>query len=110
MVTKTAVKKAVPEKATAGLVAVVVTTSDKGVFFGYANPKDFAEKTIRIEKARMCVSWSSSIRGQVGLAAVGPDKQCRISWAAKFIVLQNVTSVQGCTDEAVRQWESDSWA
>lgn len=78
-VTKTKTKPSSKAKTLA--TGLVVTTSDRGVFFGYGFPT--TEKTIRIEKARMCVSWSSDIRGVVGLAAVGPSKNCKISWGGR---------------------------
>lgn len=87
---------------------LVVTTQHKGVFFGYGSKT--AGKTIVLKQARMCVSWSSTIRGVLGLAAVGPDANCRISFAAPELTLQDVTAVLTCSKEAAIAWEKGPWA
>lgn len=86
---------------------LVVTTAHKGVFFGYGTVT--TDKTIRLEKARMCVSWSSDVKGIVGLAANGPTKNCRIGPAAPAITLQDVTSVMETSIEAEAQWNLQPW-
>lgn len=88
--------------------ALIVTTTHKGVFFGYGMPSDAT--TIRIEKARMCVYWSEDVKGVLGLAATGPTKGCRIGPAVPAITLRDVTSVMECSEEAVKQWEKTLWA
>lgn len=89
-------------------VPLVVTTKNKGVFFGYAQPT--TEATIRIERARMCVFWSVAMKGVLGLAVIGPDKECRIGPAVPGITLQDVTSVMECTPEAAQKWEAQPWS
>lgn len=86
---------------------LVVTTTHKGVFFGYGTVT--TAKTIRLEKARMCVSWSSDVKGIVGLAANGPTKNCRIGPAAPAITLQDVTSIMETSIEAEAQWNLQPW-
>lgn len=97
MVTKTKTK----------LAPLVVTTSHRGVFFGYGLPTDGSE--IRLEKARMCISWSSDIKGVLGLAAVGPSKTCKIGLSVPAITLRDVTSVMECSEEAAAKWEQGPW-
>lgn len=87
--------------------AVVVTTAHKGVFFGYA--EDTSGDTINLRAARMCVYWTTDLRGFMGLAAMGPAKGCRIGPAAD-IEVRNVTSVVECSPEAVEKWEKAPWA
>jgi hypothetical protein len=94
-------------KAKNGQVPLVVTTEHKGVFFGYGEPS--AEKTIRIEKARMCVYWSTDVRGVLGLASVGPSKSCRVGPPVPAITLQGVTSIMECSPEAAEKWEGQPW-
>src|SRR5208283_1005402 len=77
--------------------AVVVTTAHRGVFFGYATDVDGA--VINLRAARNCVSWSSDVRGFIGLAATGPSERCRVGPAAD-IQLRDITSVIQCTPEA----------
>ena len=86
--------------------AVLVTTAHRGVFFGYAEATD--GDTIRLRAARNCIYWSPATKGFLGLAAGGPDKDCRIGPAAD-IELRNITSVAECTPEAVAAWEKAPW-
>ena len=86
--------------------AVVVTTEHRGVFFGYATDTD--GEAIKLRAARNCVSWSSDIRGFMGLAATGPSKSCRVGPAAD-ISLRAITSVMECTQEATQAWEAAPW-
>lgn len=88
--------------------AVVVTTSHRGVFFGYGVPS--AAETIRIENARMVVYWSSDVRSVVGLAANGPSTSCKIGPAAPGITLRDVTAVIECTAEAAQKFEDCKWS
>ena len=85
---------------------VVVTTDQKGVFFGYA--KDTEGKTIRLEEARLCIYWDSACKGFMGLAVGGPTQKCRIGPAAT-ITLRGITSVVECTDKAAEKWEQAPW-
>lgn len=87
--------------------AVVVTTAHRGVFFGYATKTD--GETIFLRAARLCVYWSSDLRGFMGLAATGPNKGCKIGPPAD-IELRAITSVVAVTPEAVAKWESAPWS
>jgi hypothetical protein len=86
---------------------VLVTTEYRGVFFGYADKTD--GDTIKLERARNCIYWSSDVQGFLGLASRGPTKSCRIGPAAD-IELRKVTSVTEVTPAAVDAWESAQWA
>lgn len=94
-------------KETKASVPLVVTTTHKGVFFGYGVPSH--SSTIRITDARMCVYWSSDVKGVVGLAASGPTKGCRIGPAAPAITLLDVTAVMEASPEAEAQWKMEPW-
>lgn len=87
--------------------AVVVTTVHRGVFFGYAD--DTSGETIKLRAARLCVHWTTDLRGFMGLASMGPGTGCRIGPAAD-IEVRSVTSVTECTPEAVEKWEKAPWA
>ena len=86
--------------------AVLVTTAHRGVFFGYATKTD--GETIDLKRARLCVYWSSDIRGFMGLASVGPSKSCRIGPPAD-IELRAITAVVSVTPEAAKKWEGAPW-
>lgn len=87
--------------------AVVVTTQHRGVFFGYAEETDGA--IIKLRAARNCLSWSSDVKGFMGLAATGPSKTCRVGPAVD-ISLRDITSVIECTPQAVQAWEGAPWS
>lgn len=86
--------------------AVIVTTAHKGVFFGYA--KDTSGSTIALRAARLCVYWSSDLRGFMGLASSGPNSNCKIGPSAD-IELRDVTSVVEVSPEATAKWEKGFW-
>lgn len=85
-------------------IGVVITTAHRGVFFGYI-PKLTDAKSITAKKVRMAVYWSADVRGVLGLAATGPVSGCKITPAVDEMVINDVTSVMKCTDEAVKAWE-----
>jgi hypothetical protein len=87
--------------------AVVVTTEYRAVFFGYAEATD--GDVIKLRAARICLTWSPDVRGFMGLAATGPDKQSRVGPAAD-IEVRKITSVIECTPEAVAAWEAAPWS
>ncbi len=86
--------------------AVIVTTEHRGVFFGYA--KDIDGETIALRAARLCVYWSADMRGFMGLASMGPSKDCKIGPAAD-ITLRKITGVVEVTPAAVERWEAAPW-
>lgn len=90
--------------------AILVTTAHRGVFFGYVPEEtDLTQTILKLERARLCVFWSSEIRGFMGLSVTGPNKNCKIGPAAKSITLQSITSILECTDEAIKNWEKEPW-
>jgi hypothetical protein len=72
------------------------------VFFGYATKTD--GETIKLEGARNCLYWSKDMRGFMGLASIGPSKDCRIGPRAD-IELRSITAVLDVVAEAVKRWE-----
>lgn len=83
--------------------SVLVTTAHRGVFFGYANETTGA--TIDLKRARNCIYWSVDLRGFIGLAAYGPNANCKIGPAAD-IQLRDITSVSEVTAEAAKKWDA----
>lgn len=86
---------------------VIVTTEYRGVFAGKLVEQ--TEEYIILKHARMCVRWSSSMHGILGLGAKGPNDACRISPAVPRITLKKVTSVTEMTDVAWKAWEKEPW-
>src|ERR1700680_802078 len=62
--------------------AVLVTTTHRGVFFGYAD--DTGGASIKMRAARNCIYWSADVKGFLGLASTGPTKSCKIGPAANI--------------------------
>lgn len=87
--------------------AVLVTTSHRGVFFGYATETDGA--VINLKRARNCIYWSTKEKGFLGLASSGPSSACKVGPAAD-IELRDITCVAEVTDEAAKAWEIAPWA
>lgn len=87
--------------------AVLVTTANRGVFFGYTKNPD--GETIKLRSGRNVVYWGRAMRGFLGLASIGPDNTCKIGPAAN-IQVRNVTSVSDVTNEAVVKFEAAPWA
>jgi hypothetical protein len=85
---------------------VIVTTAHKGIFFGYA--KSTSGPTIQLRGARLCVYWSSDLRGFMGLASHGPNGNCKIGPAAD-IELRDITSVVEVTKDAADKWNLAPW-
>lgn len=85
---------------------VVVTTAHRGVFFGYA--EDTSGKVVDLKACRNCLSWTSEVRGFLGLAAKGPTAGCRVGPSVD-VTLHDVTCVAECTPDAVAAWESEPW-
>ena len=101
MSTKTKAKK----------TAVLITTSHRGVFFGYTEKKPeeiIAKKACFLTRARNCIYWPSSQKGFLGLASEGPHKEARVGPSAD-LGLSDVTGVALCSDVAVNAWESAPW-
>ena len=94
-------------KSTSAERAVIVTTTHRGVFFGYATDTD--GPTIKLRAARMCVSWSSDMHGVMGLANPGPSRTCRIGPPVDFEV-RDITGVMEVTPGAVEKWEAAPWS
>lgn len=87
--------------------AVIVTTEHRGVFFGYANKTD--GETINLKRSRLCVYWSADVRGFMGLAATGPNRNCKIGPPAD-ITLRKITAVLEVSPEAEKAWNEGFWA
>ncbi len=84
---------------------VLVTTEFRGVFFGHVKDDSKAPAEITLTGARNCIYWHSSVGGFLGLAAKGPNDQCRIGVRVGELTLYKITSVTPVEDTAVKAWE-----
>lgn len=88
-------------------IAVLVTTSHRGVFFGYTSETEGA--IIKLRAARNCLYWPSEQKGFMGLASSGPVAGCRIGPAVNM-ELRDITAVGMCSEVAVAAWEKAPWS
>jgi hypothetical protein len=88
---------------------VLITTANRGVFFGYTT-EGGAPETMTIRRARNVIYWPAANRGFLGLAADGPAHGARIGPQVPGLALRNVTSVSDVTAEAVAKFEAAPWA
>lgn len=88
--------------------AVVVTTEHRGIFFGYL-VKDNGKTSVELRNARNCISWTANVQGFVGLSVSGPKDGCRVGPPAPTMTLYGITSVMGCSQEAVTAWENSKF-
>lgn len=92
------------------LPVLITTDKDKrGVFMGYINPKDVEKTVLEATDVRMCVYWSEEVKGVLGLASTGPDKNCRITKAVPKARLHGVTAILDITDKAEKNWKKEPW-
>lgn len=99
-----------PKKTTkkqTSLKPVLVTTEFRGIFFGYVKEDKKLPLEIILTGARNCIYWSANVGGFLGLATIGPNKDCRIGKRVEqpFKVFK-ITSVTEVTDDAVKAWEN----
>lgn len=97
----------ITKKAGSKQIAVLVTTTHRGVFFGYAAETN--NKTINLTAARNCLYWPASVGGFVGLATGGPNAQTKTGPACDM-TLHDVTAVLKCTPEAEKAWINAKWS
>lgn len=87
---------------------VVVTTEFRGVFFGEFEKYDAGARTVFLKDAANCISWTSHVRGFLGLAKYGPSCDCKVGPKVPKLMLEKVTSISDCTKEAVLAWKKAS--
>ena len=95
MTTKTKTK-------TATARPVIVCTSHRGVFFGYAESTE--GDSIRLKGARMAIQFGTT-KGVMQLAETGPTSSSKIS-ARADIEVRGITAVFEVTPAALAKWEA----
>ena len=84
--------------------AVLITTEYRGVFFGHVKDSSKLPDEITLTEARNCLYWSTDIGGFLGLASIGPSKECRIGTQVKQLTLYKVSSVTLIEKQAEAKW------
>lgn len=80
---------------------VIVCTSHRGVFFGYA--ADTSGDVIHLKDARMAIYWGTT-RGVMQLAESGPTGTSKIS-AKADIEVRSITAVFEVSPDAEAKWK-----
>lgn len=84
--------------------AVLVTTKYRLVIFGYIKDDKKLPAEITITGARNCIYWDKC-GGFLGLAATGPNSNCRIGARIDEIKIYEITSVTPVSEGAEKAWE-----
>lgn len=98
---KTSVKKTTKKAPARKERAVLVTTTHKGVFFGYATQT--SGDVINLKRARMAIYWGTT-KGLMQLCHTGPTASSKVS-APADIELRGITAVFEIAPEALAVWE-----
>ena len=91
------------------IIPVLITTSHRYVYFGWADLDDVAEiadgkrTSIRLEDARMAIFWGTK-GGEAELARVGPNSSSRIGDPVKSVTVIGIAACHECTNAAVTKW------
>lgn len=88
-------------------VCVVVATSHRGIFHGFAEPAavDGGASAITLTRARIRLRYRNPdgvVTGFTGLASVPPTPDCRIGEEAPRITLRDVTAVMVATADVLK--------
>lgn len=89
---------------------VLVTTNNRGVYFGYLEDDSLSPDRLVLSNARVCVEWSMDMRGFLGLADIGPGADCKISRPTTRITLYGISTISECTAAAAARWEEAPWS
>jgi len=92
------------------MVVVTTDSTKRGVFFGKLLNYDTETKIANLAEAQMAVYWSSQTKGVLGLTSIGPQEGSRITPVIPKIMLEGVTSIMDCTNEAVEKWKQQPWS
>ena len=91
-------------------LGLLVTTSHRGVFFGYVDAKpNVKTRELYLKRARCCIFWDASIKGFLGLASTGPSTSCRIGPPVGELLVNEITSIAIVDDAAAKAWEAAPW-
>lgn len=75
--------------------------------------KEYKKKNnekITLKNARNCIKWESSSMGVFGLAANGPNEECRVSPQVEEKTVFKITSISKVSNKAAKEWEKGFWA
>ena len=90
-------------------IACLICTKYKGVLLGFIHPSETRATTVEAFNVRFCVFWSVPMKGVLGLAVFGPDKDCKIGPVVSSAILHEVTAIFRVTETALKAWNKAPW-
>lgn len=93
-------------------VAVLITTSHRGVYFGYIDESDIDTRpTLRVSNMRHVYYWAKGLAGIYELPTKGPPNGSRLTATpVPEISIDAVANVAPCTPEAIERFENGTWS
>lgn len=94
------------------MIPCLITTSERGVFFGHVKPEDMQSipPSLQVEGMRAVYSWSSPADGVFSLATDGPQRGSKVGPVVARAALTGITSVCECSPKAVAAFAAAKWA
>ena len=85
---------------------VLVTTDNRGVYFGYYQTDAQAPAKIELTNARVIVEWNAGDQGFLAMAVSGPAGIAVVSVAVSTLTICGVASIAECTPEAAAAFDN----
>lgn len=90
-------------------IIIITNYAGYSIFFGYATTWSLANGVV-LKRARCCVHYSVETKGEIGLAAKGPQVGALITDCVQEMEVSGpLIRVMRCTPEATEQWEKGFW-
>ena len=92
-------------------VPVVVFTTNRDIWFGYAAADDVevGSSVIRLERIKHVSYFSEDVKGPSGLALHGPGRTGKVGDEAPSGTIRDVAAVLSCTKDAAEAFAQQGW-
>lgn len=85
---------------------VIVTTAERGIYFGYMQTDAQAPAKVELDNARVIVEWDTGDKGFLFMAVNGPATIATVSVAVPTLTVFGVTSIAACTPEGAAAFDA----
>lgn len=85
---------------------VLVTTDNRGVYYGSYTTDAQAPDKIELENARVIVEWNTGSEGFLIMATRGPAEVAEVSVAVSNMIIFGIASIAVCTPEAAAAFDA----
>lgn len=86
------------------MTKALITTEHRGVFCGTIKDDTKLPAEITLTDVRNCIYWTEC-GGFLGLAASGPNDNCRIGANVPELTLYKITSITPVSKDAAKKWD-----